>query len=223
MMYHLDLKSALYEATKPNAEFFLKQLYDFGYPKISSENVYNFVELLLDYIESRQYELLEERDGFHTELLRQLIKPLRKAGSLDFFAKDDEKTLFSEYDLVYVQRIVPFKKAKLVFDREDMIEDSIKNKLCGFDNFEFKDSKEDVGIQISDIIVGFISKLYSYVDGAEIEQMLEDVNTMTSEQRLALKLYFDLEDRTNNVCRYLLQHAQPSSSREKMYHLQQMI
>ena len=167
--------------------------------------------------------LTVQSNDFHTEFLRQLIKPHRKSESLDFFAKDDEKTLVSEYDLMYVQRIVPFKKAKLVFDREDMIEDSIKDKLHDFSNFEFKDSTEDVGIQISDVIVGFISKLYTYVDGTEIEQMLADVNAMTPEQRLVLKLYFELEDRTDNTCRYLLQHTQPSSVRGRMHHLQQMI
>lgn len=223
IMFHLELKSALYDATKPNADFFLKQLYAFNYPKISSENVCTFIELLIDYIESRQYELLNEMEDFHTEFLRQLIKPLRKSESLDFFSKDDENTLFSEYALVYAQRVVPFENAKLIFDREYAIEDSIEDMLQDFDNFEFKDSKEDVGIQIADVIVGFISKLYSYVDGADIEQMLEDVNEMTQEQRLVLKLYFDLEERADKACRYLLQHIQPNSSREKMYQLQQMI
>jgi hypothetical protein len=86
----------------------------------------------------------------------------------------------------------------------------------GSTNFAFEDSKDDLLIQLSDAIVGFASKLSIYAENNLIESIVYDVYRMNKRQIENLRLWFDIEDKSVELCQFLFCHIQPSSSCGKM-------
>lgn len=222
---HLKLKSALYEAIKPNLDTFIKQLYSFDFPDINKTNILKFVDFLLDYVGQQQGEVLDGIDQFHTKKLRQIIKTMRNDTEFLFLSDNKKHILFEGYDILYANEVMKFDKAHLIFDREPKIESKLKSiigKLSSYEynNYEFKDSKSDFLIQISDAIVGFVSKLITYVESVN-EAELSNLN-LNGMQKETLRLFFDIETESCNKCPYFFQHIQPNSSRIKMGLLEQI-
>jgi len=220
---HLQLKSVLYDIIKPDLNNFLKQLYAFNYPNIKDKDVKQFAEFVLDYIEVRQSMELNIGDDFMTEFLRQTIKALRKDSSLLFLSGNQENELYSGSASSYTTKILAFEKAHLIFDREMYVEPTVASALRGYTNFEFKDSKEDIMLQISDVIVGFASKLWTYAESVDSEELKHDIKAMTKEQKETLILFFDIENRSNELCEILFSHAQPFSAIDKMGLLEMLV
>jgi len=222
----LELKSALYEAIKPNLDTFMKQLYSFDFPDISNINIRKFAELVLNYVEQRQEETLDNADDSYTELLRQIIKDMRHNTEFLFLSGNEKYKLFEEYFILYATKIMTFDKAHLIFDREPKVESKLKSIIgkwsnYEFNNYEFKDSKSDVLIQISDVIVGFVSKLTTYVESVGETELL-NLN-LNEKQKETLRLFFDIENESCNKCQYFFQNSQPNSSRKKMGLLEQIV
>jgi len=220
--YHFKLKSALYEAIKPNLSIFVKQLYDFGFPNIESKDIATFIESVLEYIEERQYENLAAEDDFITEILRQMIKAMRKSKAFAFLSGNEEHELFGAYAQLYAMKIAIFEKAHLVFDRETEIELDVERMTEGYSNYEFKDSKVEIMIQISDVVVGFVSKLLTYIESIDDDELIQDFNAMDARQKETLRLFFEIENRGDAICKILFQHIQPESIHKKMGCLAQM-
>jgi len=222
-IYHLNLKSALYEAIKPSLHVFIKQLYDFEYPNIKSKDIMIFIESILDYIEERQCENLDLEDDFSTELLRQMMKAIRKSKEFVFLTGNEEYELFGAYATSYAMKIATFQKAYLVFDKEDEVEPIIKGLTEGYSNYEFKDSQAEIMIQISDVVVGFVSRLLTYIESVDEDELIQNYDAMDVKQRETLRLFFEIENRSNAVCEFLFQNTQPESIFRKMGFLKQML
>ena len=117
-----------------------------------------------------------------------------------------------------------FNTAKLVFDREPTIESQIFKSLSDdYTNFIFKDSKDDRLLQLSDVIVGFASKLSTYVENNPVERLIQDIMAMNEQQKENLRLWFDIENKSEDLCKILLHQMQPSSARDKMFNLEQRV
>lgn len=224
LMFHLGLKSALYDAITSDLDGFMKRLYAFGFPNVADEDIHTFVGFLLAYIENKQFEEREVEDDFFTEFLRQLIKAMRKNKEFLFLSNNTKYTLFDAYASIYEREIVTFNTAKLVFDNEPTIESKIIKSLNGsYENFMFKDSKDDRFLQLSDAIVGFTSKLNSYVENTAVEILVQNVIAMNELQRKNLRLWFDIENKSNDLCPILFCHMQPLSIRQKMGVLEKVV
>ncbi|MDR2594698.1 MAG: hypothetical protein LBC87_08015 [Fibromonadaceae bacterium] len=214
--YHLGLKNALYEAIKPNLDVFIKQLYSFGFPDINTKDIRNFVELVLAHVELRQDKTLTGMDNMFTEFLRQIIKAMRNDKEFVFLSDVEKYELFKAYADLYSREIVVFNEAHLIFDHETDVEPKLKLQVSKQSNYEFKDSKDDVSIQISDVIVGFVSKLITYIESNYEDDIYQELITMTSMQKENLQLFFKIENHSNDICKCFFNHIQPTSSREKM-------
>jgi uncharacterized protein involved in tolerance to divalent cations len=219
--YHLELKSALYEAIKSNLDAFIKQLHSFEFPDISKANIRKFAESVLTYVEQQQCKALDGQDDFNTEFLRQIIKAMRNDTEFIFLSGDKKYKLFDGYVILYATEIAKFDKAHLIFDREPNIELKLKSIIEDRSNYEFKDSKSDVLIQISDVIVGFVSKLMTYVESVN-ETDLSKIN-MNKIQKETLRLFFDIENDSCNKCKYFFEYIQPDSFCRKIGLLEKMI
>jgi hypothetical protein len=222
-MPHMELKSSLYDAITPNLGTFIDQLYEFGFPNIKNEDMCAFIEILLAYIEERQFGNLSETDDFYTEFLRQIIKTMRKSKDIIFLQNNEEHTLFDTYAQIYEKEIATFTKSQLIFDREPSIEPKIFNQVGKRNNFIFKESSDEILLQLSDAIVGFISKMSSYAELHSVEEILRDIKIMNSQQIENLRLWFDIERKSVELCPYLLCHIQPLSIRQKIGYLQENI
>ena len=72
---------------------------------------------------------------------------------------DEKENLIDNFSDFYAHCASLFPKSKHFFDEEA----SIKDFLSCYENVSFIDSKKDLMIQISDLIVGFFGKIISYI------------------------------------------------------------
>jgi hypothetical protein len=141
---------------------------------------------------------------------------MRKNKAFTILSDNNKFTLFDAYYAVYEKEIKTFENAKLVFDREPIIESKVLNSAGSYENVVFKDSQEDRMLQFSDAIVGFASKLNTYVENNEVEALVHDVMEMNELQRKNLFMWFDIEDKSSDFCPFLFHHMQSFSTRKKM-------
>jgi hypothetical protein len=219
--FHLELKNAFYDVIEADLEKFMEKLYTFGYPNVESKDIHSFVEFILTYIEEKQTEELEE--DFFTEFLRQIIKAMRRDNKFVVLSGNMKYSLFDAYYAVYEKEMKTFDDATLIFDKESVIERKVLKTVVARKDIFFKDSKEDRMLQFSDVVVGFASKLSSYVENGLVEELVHDAMEMNELQRENLIMWFDIEDRSNDLCPFLFHHMQPTSARNKMAVLERVV
>jgi hypothetical protein len=125
------------------------------------------------------------------EFLRQIIKAMRSKGELLFLANYDDGEIVSDYSTCYSTQIIKFPNAKLIFDNEEQIKSSVESFVGDKSNYRFADSKDEPYLQVSDVIVGFFSKLISFLEKYEIDEIEDKVNCFNETQKDSLKLFFE--------------------------------
>lgn len=178
--YTLDiqLKNRLYEIVKKNIDYFVDLLYEFSYPNITDTS--GFMSKFLPFIEAHQINITSIEDDFITEYLRQIIKTASKQGKLDFFQGEESHIIFNDFTSLYVCETMKFPNAEIIFDKEQVIED--KEVLS---EVKFVDSKCEIMVQLSDVVVGLISKYYTFLE--KTENIVEVVNRMSDKSKVILR------------------------------------
>ncbi len=114
---------------------------------------------------------------------------------------------------VYVQSAYAFKLNGIIFDNEkyiesQMIDQSIKDEL----NCKFIDSKENIAIQISDVIAGFAARYYEMVvNENRVEKFCDKLETRSTEMQTIKKFQ---ELLTLSQIKYCLTHISIMSDHE---------
>lgn len=175
----LDLKNLLYEIVKQNLDYFQNVLYKYSYPNITDTK--NFMKEFLPFIEDRQSSF-ECKDEFILEYLRQIIKEASRQENLDFFDGEESYIIFSDMASIYLEETLKFSKAEIIFDEEQSISDSVADLQSGI---KFVDSKSEVLVQLSDVVVGLISRYFSFLE--ESEDVIIAVQGFTEKQKTVLK------------------------------------
>lgn len=195
--YYEELQSDMTEVLYNDFELLHKKLVEYKFPNIPKMKVQAFVnDLFKLYTKNLDYFDLNNPDNFTKELLRELIKASRKNKKLIFLEDNQPYVISSTMTYLYLQRMYNFGDKKY-FDNEIQVESELlkmdidfKNKL----NIEFCDSKERREIQISDVISGFVGKLYNFLTKKNETQIAEFVNELDveSESYKTLKSFFEL-------------------------------
>jgi len=87
-----------------------------------------------------------------------------------------------------------FINSEHIFDKEDSIEPLIEELNITYDNFKienysFIDSRDNLLIQLSDIIVGLIGKFYNYINDNTLEKLRVNIKSLNGTQKDNLKLF----------------------------------
>lgn len=221
---HISLKNALYEIIKENLNDFIKVLVKYKFPNINQQDIQDFCEEVLSFIEERQLLILNnEIEGFPLEFLRQIIKAMRKDESLIFLNDNKPFSLLENYNVFYTNEIVANQKSRLIFDREPSIEMKINEECKDLKNYKFQDSKNELLLQISDAIIGFYSKLLSFCEEIEKDEIMNIVNNMDNKQIDTFMLFSQIIDRSNELSGFLFVNIAPISTNNKYTFLQQLI
>lgn len=103
----------------------------------------------------------------------------------------ERSILIDEYYLLYLKRAKHFASSTHVFDQEPEVERKIKESRIGQpENMTFVDSKDEILIQISDVIVGLISRLTEWVHQHQsIEDMQKAIENLDDEQREGYSMF----------------------------------
>ena len=158
---HLELKDALYRAVSPCRIDFLEALMRFRYPNIASAEVAPFCRCIEELLRTaRDNDESEPAAQFFTETLRQMMMAATKADELVFLDGNPKGVLVDGYWSHYLATCIVLPYATHFFDNEFRVSEA----LSGTTNCVFVDSKSEPLIQLSDVWVGLLSRLYQFLD-----------------------------------------------------------
>ena len=195
----LQLKSALYYFCLEHLDDCLKLLYKYHYPNIRKEKTEEFCHDFCAYIQINNVETTEQ--GFLIECFRQMLKYAGKQGELIFLHENEDNILIDGYYGLYQQRCYTYKNSFHHFDFEKVIVRKMKeNPLFEGDNlfinYDFLDSKQNKMIQVSDVFVGLLGKLFYFLDNITYE-MINSLKTNSNKEALSnFAKIFKLIDRS---------------------------
>jgi len=194
-----QLKNDLYKLARLEINSVIQLFYKFEYPNIKKESIIPFINSLTslfdDYIDSAEFHI-------GLESLRQILKEAEKKGSLPFIMDEEDYILLKDLSQFYLRPIYTFKNSVHIFDHEDLISETLSSYriLDGeseIKNYSFIDSQASQLIQLSDVFVGLWGKLTNYLNANTREKISNDIDLMSSLQKLNIGLLIDLEDKSH--------------------------
>lgn len=164
---HRELKDALFNVLRGDPKGSLDSLSRYGYPNVVGQDVGPFCRYLRDEVASGLTEELACEDPgawFAAETLRQMLKAAEKEGQLFFLEGNRRDELVGGFTYNYTQGCHVFPESRHVFDMETTVSRVLGQKD---NNYEFVDSKDCVLVQLSDVFVGLLGRLFAYLDGLD--------------------------------------------------------
>jgi hypothetical protein len=212
-MYLFSLKANLYEIIKHDLKNALGIMSKYNYPNLSSKDIGAFLQKMLRLIQINNANLEE----MNLNLLKLLFS--REQNELPFIQGYKTRELIDNFSPFYRQRLTMFKNATHIFDEEPAIvelfkEDSwINSARKG--KFRFSTSEREAGIQLSDITVGLLGKMYSYLRFSDHSKIEEDYKKLKPTGIENLKILKELLDRTENLSLAFIHHCASSIDIQK--------
>lgn len=165
----LALKSSLYNFCKEHLVETLTLLHRYNYPNIEREKAQSFCRDFCNFIQTYNDETTKQ--GFLIENFCQMLKYAGKQGKLVFLYNNESNVLVEEYYTLYQSRCCAYVNSFHHFDYEKVIlakmeKSSLLKDGQPFVNYEFVDSKNNKIIQVCDVFVGFMWKLFRFLDDA---------------------------------------------------------
>lgn len=159
-MNHMSLKSDFYEIANSKADTFLNKLHEFNYPDVPKEKGNIFCRWLIEFVCINNAVLPDYR----ANVLETLIKESLKIEELPFISGFHGRELISSFMVFYLRNLYLFKNSKHIFDEERSIQDDVNNFPLTengepVQNFAFVKSHDCKGVQISDVIAGFLGSI----------------------------------------------------------------
>lgn len=166
------LKNELYRLANLDKPAFLALLKQHRYPDIQPGRAADFIADIDAFLDARS----PEDDNLPALMLKSLIKKSASLPKIICLVDNDEDVLIDGFHGFYTRPVVLFKNAAHVFDREIQIEKSLSDTTFkdGDRNvsFRFADSKSEPGIQIADVITGFLGKYQSFVEDHSLPELM---------------------------------------------------
>jgi hypothetical protein len=208
LIYHLHVKSRLYEILSTDIESCLKLFQRYNYPDISSESISNFYDELLSIV--RWQAEPQEVDY----LLSIFLMAGKKSTEATFIQNEDRLVLIDDFTGFYRERIMSMPNARHIFDNEHLAYSSLSNFPSTYNgssmmNYQFVDSKLVPEIQISDVTIGLYARLINFCKRKSINEIQEIRKSLNKNQLSLLKIARDLVDRSDEYSRVLFNHIAP--------------
>ena len=174
----------LYWVIRNNFYFFLNICKKTDYPNVTNEKIKIFYKGLVNIIN-------KEQEKYNTlKLLKDLIEQFINCNDLIFLKDNEERTIMDSFYSLRQQRCIIFRDSMHIFDKELVDEQKMNDEYMILDdgdrleNYKFIDSKDEVNIQISDIIVYIIAKYLKFLThypNENVENTLKSMNKIGKE------------------------------------------
>jgi len=212
---YLGMKSAFYEAFKGKEQDLQKIMCQFHYPNINKEDVAAFANEIKELFPA-SYQLSMEQKFF-----RHCLERAAQKGEMVFLHDNEDYIMQENYLEFYIDAIRSYEKATHYFDEEDSIQKLLeKYEFCRegktVDCYTFINSKEDIMIQLSDVIAGIIGKLFIYVNRTTALQIRKDVKELDEQQLLCAQMLGKLRKESNAENRGFLHSIAPLAEIRKV-------
>ncbi len=204
--YHALLKSDLNEVIRSDLTFAIDLFHRCEYPGMAPENKGPFLDALITLIE-RDNSIIPE---FNANLLKSILEAGKKLEELEFIQGFPCHQLIASFSDFYRNRVAVFKYATHIMDMESDIQDvfldiPLTNNGEPFVNYRFADSTDEAGIQISDIIVGVLGKMHTYLSDTPKDKVDRDRSALIGNSAQNAELLRDLIETSDKANKAFLQ------------------
>jgi hypothetical protein len=197
--YHMELKSELYAVVVRSSAEFMSLLHSFSYPNIGRSKIREFLSAISNFMEQHSPE---NRNDI-TRLLKHTLRQTAQVDELVFLHNNELGELIKDFGMHFLRNVLVFKNASHTFDQELYIE----SVLQSFDvldgqrrvDYKFTDSKNNVCVQLSDVVAGLIGKHFNYVQDHSLATLKERKENLSELQRQNLAMLRELIDRSDAV------------------------
>lgn len=216
MAAHLLLKDSLYTVLRDDVDGTAELLGRYTYPDVGRERRSAFVAELWELVEHREH-LLEH---FPFYMLKGLLQMARGLDSLPYLEDETPNVLIDGFGSFFMNRLMLFKNAQHILDDEKQIEAYLKS-LPLSDNgvplrhYRFANSKSEAGVQLSDPVAGLLGKLFSHVSRTPLEDLEEELASLTDQQRRCLALLAKILDVSTDECPGFAQFVISNEDRQR--------
>ncbi|MBE1556874.1 DUF3800 domain-containing protein [Sporosarcina limicola] len=156
-------KTLLYQFVYNNTESFVEIFERYNYPNIRSEQSVSFFDDMIDSIESTNN--LSSNYLKYKDFLIKLFQENKYKEPL-FLINNKDNIIIEEYYLMYKRNIYMFKNSFHFFDEEVEVENKMHTMILHgnrLENYNFIKSHNNIFIQLSDITVGMLGKLFEFI------------------------------------------------------------
>ena len=200
------LKASWHKFVVAHLDEILAIFYRFDYPGLVKADIKDFCYELSNLIQSY------DDDDFYLENFRQLLKTNGRRSKLFFIEDNTPGLLVGEYSDLRTGRCALYKDSMHYFDEEAEAESSLEDMpftINGrkLDNYKFIDSKTERLIQVSDVWVGLLGKLFLVLDKSTPELIKGKMESITKEQRECVRIINALIDSAEILNRGLIQNV----------------
>ena len=179
-----NIKNLLYLVCKENYKQLASFFSQYNYPNLKENTKSDFLKAIISFTKNSKILNYSEK-----AILLQFLE-IGFASELIFIKNNPDNILLDDFLSFYVDGIEKNLNSFHVFDEENEIQNIIKSydlKIIEnnsvFDNYVFKNSKDDFYLQLSDVIVGLIRKFRKYLFSKSSEEIENDFYDMCKIQR----------------------------------------
>lgn len=199
--FHREIKNEFHRIAIADLPSFLTLLRRYSFPDIDRSKTNEFMDEIRAVVQ-RHWPVRPNRA---TLMLSDLFSRARSLPQLAFLVDETPNELIDGFSDFFIDRICTFKNARHVLDEEYEIQDAIeKFQLMNGDrevDFSFVDSKSVAEVQLSDVVVGFLGKYFTFIEKTPMPVLLRKRKALSRTQASTLKLLeamIDISDETSN-------------------------
>jgi len=192
-----ELKDDLYTILREDLDDTIGMLIRFNYPDVGGERRVEFISALMERLIQSEHLLPD----FNFQMLRGVLQTGAKLNSLPFLEDEKPNVLIDELSAFYAKRVCLFKYSTHFLDAEPWIRKHLESyhftdRGKPFTNYEFVDSSETEGVQISDIVAGLLGKAFTYLNRNNLDELEVAASEFSEKQKRCLGLLVERLDRS---------------------------
>jgi hypothetical protein len=203
LSYINEAKTYLYNVLKSDFHDTVEMMNIYNYPDLQESDVEPFCKHLIERINLYQKDCSHSRFSPLAKMLLDALTIVRKTTKMVFIQDETKGELIKGFGYFYLEKIHTFPFSQITFDNEQDVADYLDcNKVIVYgkkvENYKMIDSKSEPLIQVSDIVVGILSRYFKFVD-TDYKNLLAKLKLFDATQLNNLKL---LNKLLNNSCDY---------------------
>ncbi|WP_439871191.1 DUF3800 domain-containing protein [Pseudomonas syringae] len=201
---HRELKNELYRMVTCDVPAFLSILKSYSYPNIDRSETQNFLKEVRDFV----LKHLPLQPNRALVILKEVLLKAQHLTELAFLVDETPDYVIKGFEDIFLNRVARFKNSVHVFDEEETVQEAIEGiRIMDGSrvvDFSFKDSKLVPGIQLADMMVGFLGKYFTFIERTPAHVLVQKKNKLNALQKENLKLFRQLVEKSDAFSNALL-------------------
>ncbi len=199
-----QLKVALHRFVRNHIKETMRIFAKYDYPNLKKENIQLFCFDFCSLIEES-----DTSDDFFLECVREMLKTNGKRTEMVFLQNNTDRLLVADYSQLRISRCILYNNSKHYFDQEPEAAKSLGDMQWydngkRLDNFSFLDSKDNKLIQISDVWIGILGKMFNMIDNSDERTILTKMQNTTANGRDSIRIINSLIDKSEALHKALI-------------------